>query len=340
MAKKVFSGLVTACRLAGCPTSVSPSSLKATIEGVVRAPSAFSMTFGVLPSITATQELVVPRSMPMTLLAMMFSSWQAVSKALVARRPLPRVAGEQASVFVELEPRGPAVHGAGSPRISGAYIRVFSSPSSCRVPELVEIMTQGLAYHPGCLGRDAQLMLLDALRRAIAAAPLFTPVMPKTGKPFSVRMTNLGPLGWVSDRAGYRYQAHHPATGRPWPPMPDHLLALWRRLGGYPHDPEACLVNYYAGSARMGLHRDQDEADMAAPVMSLSLGDTALFRIGGPARRGPTRSISLASGDVLIMGGASRLCYHGVDRILAGTSTLLPEGGRINLTLRRVTLPD
>jgi DNA oxidative demethylase len=204
---------------------------------------------------------------------------------------------------------------------------------------MVEILAEGLIHHPGCLDRDAQRGLLGALREAVAAAPLFIPVMPKTGRPFSVRMTNLGPLGWVSDRAGYRYQAIHPETGRPWPPMPELLLGLWRKLGGYPRDPEACLVNYYAAGARMGLHRDQDEADLTAPVMSVSLGDTALFRFGGPSRRGPTRSIELASGDVLIMGGASRLCYHGVDRILPGTSTLLPESGRINLTLRRVTLP-
>ena len=200
-------------------------------------------------------------------------------------------------------------------------------------------MAQGLVHHPACLDQDAQRALVEALRTCIAAAPLFTPVMPKTGRPFSVRMTNLGPLGWVSDRSGYRYQAVHPGTGRPWPPILEPLLGRWRTLGGYPHDPEACLVNYYAAGARMGLHRDEDEADLTAPVMSVSLGDAALFRIGGAARRSPTRSIKLNSGDVMIMGGASRLCYHGVDRILPGTSRLLPEGGRINLTLRRVTLP-
>jgi DNA oxidative demethylase len=205
--------------------------------------------------------------------------------------------------------------------------------------ETAENMAPGLVHHAGLLDPAAQRELLAALRQCIAAAPLFTPVMPKTGKPFSVRMTNLGPLGWVSDRGGYRYQALHPVTGRPWPPMPELLLELWRKLGGYPHDPEACLVNYYGAAARMGLHRDEDEADLAAPVVSLSLGDTALFRFGGPTRRGPTRSVRLASGDVVVMGGMSRLCYHGVDRILSGSSTLLPEGGRINLTLRRVTLP-
>jgi alkylated DNA repair protein (DNA oxidative demethylase) len=206
-------------------------------------------------------------------------------------------------------------------------------------PEAAENMAEGLVHYPGLLDRPAQLALLEELRERIAGAPLFTPAMPKTGKPFSVRMTNLGPLGWVSDRGGYRYQAIHPVTGRPWPPMPDLLLELWRKLGGYPHDPEACLVNYYGAGARMGLHRDEDEADLAAPVVSLSLGDTALFRFGGPTRRGPTRSVRLASGDVVVMGGKSRLCYHGVDRILSGSSTLLPEGGRINFTLRRVTLP-
>jgi DNA oxidative demethylase len=207
------------------------------------------------------------------------------------------------------------------------------------LPETEEIMKEGLVHHTACLDKAAQASLIEAVRNSLEIAPLYAPVMPKTGKPFSVRMTNLGPLGWVSDRAGYRYQAVHPVTGRPWPPMPGLLLELWRRLTGYPHDPEACLVNFYGANARMGLHRDEDEEDFAAPVLSVSLGDTALFRCGGPARRDPTRSLKLASGDVLVMGGRSRLCYHGVDRILTGTSNLLAEGGRINLTLRRVTLP-
>ena len=163
--------------------------------------------------------------------------------------------------------------------------------------------------------------------------------MPKTGQPFSVRMTNCGPLGWVSDQAGYRYQPDHPVTGAPWPPMPAMVLAAWADLAGYPHPPEACLVNVYAPGARMGLHQDRDESDFAAPVVSLSLGQTCLFRIGGPARGDPTRSFRLASGDALVLGGDARLAFHGVDRIICGTSTLLPEGSRINLTLRRVNGP-
>jgi alkylated DNA repair protein (DNA oxidative demethylase) len=201
-------------------------------------------------------------------------------------------------------------------------------------------MTEGFRLLPGRLDRAAQEALRDAIRAIVAEAPLYRPVMPRTGKPFSVRMTNCGPLGWVSDQAGYRYQATHPVTGRPWPAIPAVLLALWEELADYPHPPEACLVNFYAPDARMGLHQDADEAEFAAPVLSVSLGDTCLFRIGGHDRRDATRSVRLASGDVVLLGGAARLAYHGVDRIYAGTSTLLAQDGRINLTLRRVTRPD
>ena len=195
-------------------------------------------------------------------------------------------------------------------------------------------------YYPFELAPVAQKALLAELRAVIAEAPLYTPTMPRTGKPMSVRMTNCGQLGWVTDKErGYRYQATHPGTGRPWPSMPQMLLDLWEQLGGYAPAPEACLVNYYAGPAKMGLHQDKDEEDFAAPVLSVSLGDTAVFRVGGTSRAGPTRKYELKSGDVLILGGEDRLAYHGVDRILAGTSDLLPEGGRFNLTLRRVTPP-
>lgn len=192
---------------------------------------------------------------------------------------------------------------------------------------------------PGYLDRASQEALVAAIREVVRRAPLFTPRMPRTGKPFSVRMTNCGPLGWVSDEAGYRYQATHPDTGAPWPPMPAMLLDAWRELSGYPHPPEACLVNFYAPGARMSLHQDRDEQDLDAPVVSLSLGDTCLFRIGGTRRTDPTRSFRLASGDAYVLGGPERLAFHGVDRIVAGTSTLLKDGGRINLTLRRVNRP-
>ena len=197
-------------------------------------------------------------------------------------------------------------------------------------------MVPGLKFMPSFLDTDRQRALARSLAAAAADAPFFTPVMPRSGRPFSVRMTNLGSLGWVSDRAGYRYQATHPETGKPWPEIPGAVLEVWRSASGYAGDPEACLVNLYRQDARMGLHQDRDEEDLAAPVVSISLGDTAVFRIGGTTRGGRTESLRLASGDVLVMGGASRLCFHGVDRVLAGTSTLIEGGGRINLTLRRV----
>ena len=151
----------------------------------------------------------------------------------------------------------------------------------------------------------------------------------------SVRMTNFGPLGWVTDATGYRYQPLHPETGRPWPAIPAALIDLWRSLTEASADPDCCLVNLYDAQARMGLHQDRDEADFSFPVLSVSLGDTAVFRIGGDNRRAPTASLRLASGDVCLLAGSSRLAFHGVDRILAGSSRLLPEGGRLNLTLRR-----
>jgi alkylated DNA repair protein (DNA oxidative demethylase) len=196
----------------------------------------------------------------------------------------------------------------------------------------------GLHIIPGYLNRDVQEAAVAALRQIIASAPLYVPCV-QNGKPMSVKMTNCGPFGWLTDARGYRYEPSHPETGEPWPPMPEFLLKAWQDLSGYVHPPEACLVNFYGSGAKMGLHQDRDEDDFAAPVLSLSLGDTCLFRVGGTKRSDPTHSFRLASGDALVLGGAARLAFHGVDRIMPGTSTLLPEGGRINLTLRRVTRP-
>jgi alkylated DNA repair protein (DNA oxidative demethylase) len=191
----------------------------------------------------------------------------------------------------------------------------------------------GFGLWPGWLSPVAQTALLETVTAAIAEAPLYQPVTPG-GRPFSVRMTNLGPLGWVSDRAGYRYQPTHPETGRPWPAIPPMLLALWAEATGRDDRPDACLVNLYQGPARMGLHQDRDEADMRAPVVSVSLGDTAVFRIG-PAEGGRTATVKLASGDVCALSGPARLARHGIDRVLEGSSRLVPGGGRINLTLRK-----
>jgi DNA oxidative demethylase len=198
----------------------------------------------------------------------------------------------------------------------------------------------GLVHIPGYLSRAEQESLRDELGASLAASPLFTPTMPRTSKPFSVRMTNFGSLGWVSDQKGYRYQPHHPVTEKPWAPIPELALKAWRELSDYAHEPEACLMNYYEKGAKMGLHQDRDEQDFEAPVVSLSLGDDALFRIGGMTRNSPTRSIRLQSGDAFVFGGPARLVFHGIDRLYTGTSRLLPNGGRINLTLRRVKKPE
>ncbi|MFC7377848.1 alpha-ketoglutarate-dependent dioxygenase AlkB [Brevundimonas sp. GCM10030266] len=200
-------------------------------------------------------------------------------------------------------------------------------------PREIDTGLEGFRLWPGALNAGQQTALLTEIRAAVAASPFYRPVTPG-GRPFSVRMTNLGPLGWVSDRDGYRYQPVHPVTGQPWPPIPSVLLDLWRDLTGWPEPPDACLVNLYRDEAKMGLHQDQDEADLTAPVLSVSLGDTAVFRIG-PAGGGPTRSVRLASGDVCALTGPARLARHGIDRLLPGSSQLLEGGGRINLTLRR-----
>lgn len=203
------------------------------------------------------------------------------------------------------------------------------------------MLAHGLVHVPGYFDAAEQRALCAAIDDVIAMAPLFVPRMPKSGTPFSVRMTNCGSLGWVSDRDhGYRYQSLHPETRRPWPPMPALALRAWRDLARAASEPEACLVNFYDRAARMGLHQDRDEDDLTAPVVSLSLGDGCIFRWRGPLPRGETSAIELASGDAVVLGGEARLAYHGVARIIAGSSPLVPGGGRFNLTLRRVTKPQ
>lgn len=193
---------------------------------------------------------------------------------------------------------------------------------------------RGFQYFHQYLDAPAQLGLVNDLRQIAQAAPPFSPDTPY-GKPMSVKMTSAGRYGWYSDRAGYRYAEQHP-SGVDWPPIPDSVLAVWRAVSGSDASPDCCLVNFYGEGARMGLHQDRDEADFAHPVVSISLGDEGLFRIGNTSRGGKTESLWLKSGDVMVMGGDARLTYHGVDRIKFGSSALLPKGGRINVTLRVV----
>jgi alkylated DNA repair protein (DNA oxidative demethylase) len=205
----------------------------------------------------------------------------------------------------------------------------------------VLVLPKGIKHIPGYLSREKQEEIVEAVRQVTVDAPLYTPAMPKTGKPMSVRMTNCGPLGWVTDKErGYRYQPTHPVTGKPWPEIPKILTDIWKEVSACRLMPEACLINYYAPDAKMGLHQDRDEQELSAPVLSISLGDACLFRVGGVRREEPTVSFRLESGDVVLIGGDSRLAYHGVDRIYPMTSTLLKRDGRINLTMRRVTAAD
>ena len=202
-------------------------------------------------------------------------------------------------------------------------------------PPVPTAIIGGASLYENWLDRTAQSALVAELRDLIAVAPLFSPLT-AWGKPMSVKMTSAGRFGWFSDRKGYRYVDRHP-SGSAWPPIPQAVLAIWHALCSAEREPDCCLINWYGPGARMGLHQDRDEADFRWPVLSISLGDDGLFRIGGTERGGPTQSVWLRSGDVLVLGGASRLAHHGVDRIAPGTSTLLDAPGRINLTLRVVT---
>lgn len=196
---------------------------------------------------------------------------------------------------------------------------------------------QGFAHYPLYFDAAQQEALIKAVKAGVAQAPFFQPTMPRTGNPLSVVMSNFGPLGWVTDKEkGYRYEPAHPKTGADWPELPDLLGQLWDDVTNFPARPEATLINWYREGSKMGLHVDNDENDLRAPVVSVSLGDPAMFRIGGPKRGGPTTGIKLFSGDVVVLAGEARLCHHGVSKIYYGESALVPKGGRINLTMRRV----
>lgn len=202
------------------------------------------------------------------------------------------------------------------------------------ITAMSKLRLRGFEIYKSHLTPDAQRNLIAALRPVLKAAPLFSPVVPGGGQ-MSVRMTSAGAFGWYSDAEGYRYAPKHP-RGSDWPAIPEPILDIWRELTGLERLPDCCLINYYGEDARMGLHQDKDEADFSYPVVSISLGDDGLLRLGNPTRGGKTDSLWLNSGDVVVMGGEARLAYHGVDRIRFKSSRLLPKGGRLNLTLRVV----
>lgn len=196
--------------------------------------------------------------------------------------------------------------------------------------EAIDVM--GVTVLPGLLDRVEQAAMVNDLRLMAGVAP-FRQYETPGGRKMSVKMSASGALGWVTDRTGYRYEVAQP-DGRSWPDIPESVLAVWRNVSGVDLSPDSCLVNFYEEGAKMGMHQDKDEADTTWPVVSISLGDDALFRVGGTERGGPTKSIWLRSGDVAVLAGDARLAYHGIDRIRFKSSDLLPDGGRINVTLR------
>ena len=196
--------------------------------------------------------------------------------------------------------------------------------------EPVDLM--GVRIYPGYLDSAAQAALVDDLRDVAAVAP-FQRYETPGGRKLSVRMTAAGERGWMTDRSGYRYSEARPGGGD-WPAIPASVMAIWNAVSGVAQAPDSCLVNFYGEGARMGLHQDRDEADLTWPVVSISLGDDALFRVGGIDAPSPSKSYWLKSGDIAVIAGDARLAYHGIDRIKFRTSDLLPDGGRINLTLR------
>lgn len=218
-------------------------------------------------------------------------------------------------------------------RLISPQFQIMSLPVTPRA--MPNLTLRGVKVFEGLLTGPTQTGLLQDIRTITQSAPLFTPITAR-GKAMSVRMTSAGHFGWYSDTKGYRYIAHHP-NGAPWPEIPASVLRIWQEVAETDRLPDCCLINFYTEGAKMGMHQDRDEADLTQPVVSISLGDDALFRIGNTTRGGATESLWLRSGDVAVLSGPARSLYHGIDRIAPGTSTLLPRGGRINLTLRVVT---
>jgi len=186
------------------------------------------------------------------------------------------------------------------------------------------------------LSQAASPAILTEILAILERVPPRRLVTPR-GKTMSVAMTNCGTLGWVSDRTGYRYSPVDPATGAPWPGLPDSMrtlaIAAAAEAGFDGFRPDACLINLYEATSRMGLHQDRDESDFTQPIVSLSFGRSARFRFGGTERRQADRSLILADGDVLVFGGPARLMYHGVDKLIGPPHSVLGER-RVNVTFR------
>lgn len=191
---------------------------------------------------------------------------------------------------------------------------------------------EGLNYFPDYLKKPLINDIICNLRNLAKESPFFIPKMPKTNKSFSVKITNMGNVGWVSDKEGYRYQDFHPITKKSWSKIPSNITNIWQELINANTKPDCCLVNCYDKNAKMGLHIDNDEKDFSYPVLSISIGASALFRFGGLKRSDKTQSIKLNNGDIIILSGKSRLIYHGIDKIYPNDKF----NYRINITMRKI----
>jgi DNA oxidative demethylase len=213
-------------------------------------------------------------------------------------------------------------------------ISLFDSDSSLPSREQLE---EGAVLLRGFATAQAPVLVEEVERTAQAAA--FRHLVTPGGYTMSVAMTNCGRVGWVSDRTGYRYDPADPDTGAHWPPMPASFLNLAvsaaAEAGFADYDPDACLINRYIAGAKLGLHRDRDEKDAWAPIVSVSLGLPAVFLWGGKRRSDPVRRLRLESGDIAVWGGPARFVYHGVAPLKEGQHPLTGTA-RINLTFRKV----
>ena len=198
-------------------------------------------------------------------------------------------------------------------------------------------LPDGVFYLQNALnGRDTAVF--SALKRILEAAPP-THARTRGGGTTSAAMTNCGRVGWWSDARGYRYQELHPVTQRPWPPIPNEFLETVKSITSHTpwpdFLPDACLINYYGPKAKLGLHQDRDERDFAHPIVTLCLGDDADFLIGGLSRADRATAFVVSHGDAIVMGGESRMRFHGVRKIYSGTSPLAGIAGRYSLTFRK-----
>jgi len=209
------------------------------------------------------------------------------------------------------------------------------SDQPTQTPERIQLGPQSWLFRSRL--RDQEVAWLNTVASLTAQAPLQRMTVPG-GKLMSVGLSNCGAFGWISDSRGYRYEALNPQSQSPWPAMPEYWqrsASAWAREAGFDcFEPDACLINEYQWGAKMGLHQDRDERDFTQPIVSVSLGMSAVFQFGGLRRTDLIQKVVLEHGDVVVWGGVDRLRFHGIASVRAGSHPLT-GARRINLTFRR-----